>query len=331
MFLSICIPTYKRAEFLRAALDSIIPILEEDIEIVICDNASLDGTRELVENYQKKNPQIVFYEWPNNMGADRNYLEVINRARGEYCWFLGSDDAIIPEILPELRQVLIASRCDVLVADRYDCDYHMYPLNEKTWFDRREMLKWDFREDGELLGCVKEAKSLGALFSYLSSVIVRRGAWSSRVDYAPLIGTAYSHVGMILSGLREGGRSGAYLYFPKSIVYNRGGNDSFRGKSVARRYLLDVVGYRKVFEWSGFVENTTRQALKILIEKEHFGAGTLKCIKGLSWIKAKSDPADWRHLVMEWELLGVSKSSVAIVKLIPRPLLLVVRLCSKLV
>ena len=331
MFLSICIPTYKRAEFLRVALDSIVPILGKDIEIVICDNASLDGTRELVEDYQRNYPQIVFYEWPENMGADRNYLEVINRARGEYCWFLGSDDAIIPGILPELRQVLTASQCDVLVADRYDCDYHMHPLREKSWFTRREELKWNFRKDADVLECVKEANSLGAIFSYLSSIIVRRSAWSSREDYAPLIGTAYSHVGMILSGLREDGRNGVYLYFPKSIVYNRGANDSFRGKSVARRYLLDVVGYRKVFEWSGFVANTAEQALKILIEKEHFGAGTLTCIKGLSWIKAKSAPADWRQLVMEWETLGISKSSLTIVRLIPRPLLLAARLCSKLV
>jgi abequosyltransferase len=331
MFLSVCIPTYKRAELLRAALDSIVPILGQDIEIVICDNASLDGTRELVEGYQRNYPQIVFYEWPENMGADRNYLEVISRARGEYCWFLGSDDAIIPEVLPELRQILVTSKCDVLVADRYDCDFEMRPLREKKWFGSKQQLRWNFRNDGDLLNCANQANSLGAFFSYLSSIIVRRSAWSSRVDYAPLIGTAYSHVGMILSGLREDGRGGAYVYLPRSIVYNRGGNDSFRGKSVARRYLLDVIGYRKVFLWSGVASETARKALEVLILKDHFGAGCLSCFKGLSWIKAKSDPLDWRQLVLEWGSLGVSTLPLTIVKFMPRWVLLFARKCTKVV
>ena len=56
--LSICIPTYNRAEYLKEALDSIIKQINDTnrdkVEICISDNASEDNTKELIENYRKK-------------------------------------------------------------------------------------------------------------------------------------------------------------------------------------------------------------------------------------------------------------------------------------
>ena len=73
--LSICIPTYNRAEFLKDALDSILRQINENnkdkVEICISDNASEDNTEELVEEYQKKSPiPIIYHKNEKNMGAD---------------------------------------------------------------------------------------------------------------------------------------------------------------------------------------------------------------------------------------------------------------------
>lgn len=328
MFLSICIPTYKRVDFLRATLDSIVPVMGAEVEVVICDNASADGTRELVEQYSNKFKNIIYHEWLENVGADRNYLEIVNRASGEYCWLLGSDDAIIPEVVPRLCNTLINSRCDVLVADRYDCDFQMRPVGVKHWFNTGEVIEFNLRSDEGLLACAQKATSIGALFSYLSSVVIRRAAWSSRVDYGLLIGTAYSHVGMILSGLREEGRSGKYLYLPIAIVYNREGNDSFRGKSVSNRYLLDIIGYKKVFSWVGVSVGVTQKVLEFLIFRDHFGEGAFSCFKGLCWIKAKSDSKDWIKLNQEWADLGISSSPLRMTRIMPKWFLLLVRKCA---
>jgi len=104
--LSICIPTYNRANFLGAAIDSVIKQATEEVEIVISDNASTDHTEELVREYQTRFPRIRYHKAKENMGADRNFLKVAELATGEYCWLLGSDDALadgaISTVLPML-------------------------------------------------------------------------------------------------------------------------------------------------------------------------------------------------------------------------------------
>ena len=83
--LSLCIPTYNRAAFLSEALDSVIQQATDEVEIVISDNASNDGTAEMVTEYQGKFPRITYYRQPENLGFDRNMLRAVDLARGEYC------------------------------------------------------------------------------------------------------------------------------------------------------------------------------------------------------------------------------------------------------
>ena len=76
--LSICIPTYNRAEYLAKSLDSLIVQPEfSQIEVVISDNASTDNTEEVCKHYREKYPNIVYYRNQENI-LDRNFPTVLN-------------------------------------------------------------------------------------------------------------------------------------------------------------------------------------------------------------------------------------------------------------
>lgn len=92
--LSICIPTYNRAGLLRETLDSILVQDRDGLEIVICDNASPDGTPGVVEEYRGRFRRLTYFRWPENMGVDRNFLKTVEIASGEYCWLMGDDDQL---------------------------------------------------------------------------------------------------------------------------------------------------------------------------------------------------------------------------------------------
>ena len=97
MTLSIAIPTYNGAKYIRDALDTIIVQLndvDEEIEIVISDNASTDETPEIIKEYQKKHSFIKYFCNEENLGADRNFDLAIKRATGKYVWMFGDDDLI---------------------------------------------------------------------------------------------------------------------------------------------------------------------------------------------------------------------------------------------
>lgn len=83
--LSICIPTYNRSECLREGLDILIkdPDFNEQIEIVISDNASSDNTKDIGELYASKYSNIHYYRNDKNL-SDKNFEIVLKRASGKY-------------------------------------------------------------------------------------------------------------------------------------------------------------------------------------------------------------------------------------------------------
>jgi abequosyltransferase len=78
--LSICIPTFNRRKYLQECFESIITqdgFNEQDIEIVISDNASEDDTSSLVYEYMNRYSNIVYHRNEENIGADRNVLQIL--------------------------------------------------------------------------------------------------------------------------------------------------------------------------------------------------------------------------------------------------------------
>lgn len=96
--LSIAFPTYNGALYIQEALDSIISQLDdidEEVEIVVSDNASTDNTCDIVKEYQKIYPNLItYYKNDENLGPDRNYDLAVRRAKGEFVWLFSDDDKI---------------------------------------------------------------------------------------------------------------------------------------------------------------------------------------------------------------------------------------------
>lgn len=109
--LSICIPTFNRTAYLSDLLELLAPELAETpgaadlVRIYISDNASTDDTRELVDRFARRWP-VVYNCNPVNIGADRNFAQMIARAQGAYFWLLGDDELIVRGCLARLLELL---------------------------------------------------------------------------------------------------------------------------------------------------------------------------------------------------------------------------------
>jgi len=92
---SICIPAYNRARLLKPLLDSIFAQDFKDFEIVICEDNSPErgDISAVVRSYIDINPGIIrYYENAANLGYDANIRQLIEKANGLYCFFMGNDD-----------------------------------------------------------------------------------------------------------------------------------------------------------------------------------------------------------------------------------------------
>jgi glycosyltransferase involved in cell wall biosynthesis len=137
MFLkiSICIPTYNGAIYLKECLDSIYQQTFTDFEIIICDDCSTDTTVEIIESYLKRDYRIQLYKNEVNLGLVGNWNQCIKKANGEWIKFLFQDDYMEPNCISKLMSYtnqdteLIITKRSYILSDNLD-------LSNKAFYEK---------------------------------------------------------------------------------------------------------------------------------------------------------------------------------------------------
>jgi glycosyltransferase involved in cell wall biosynthesis len=131
---SIGLPVYNGENFLRQALESLCAQTVSDLEIVISDNASTDGTEAICREFAARDPRIRYIRQDRNLGAGPNYNAVFHASRGRYFKWAAHDDYLDPEAMAVCAAALEADPETVLCHPRLvDVDEHGGFLAE---FDR---------------------------------------------------------------------------------------------------------------------------------------------------------------------------------------------------
>jgi glycosyltransferase involved in cell wall biosynthesis len=101
---SVCIPTYRGAEHLGAAIESVLAQSLTDFELLIIDDNSPDATGRVVARYQ--DPRIRFLRNPSNLGPEGNWNKCLTESLGTYIKLLPQDDLLAPTCLEQQVAVL---------------------------------------------------------------------------------------------------------------------------------------------------------------------------------------------------------------------------------
>ena len=129
---TILIPTYKRANYLRAAIRSALAQTYSAIEILVLDDASPDETPAVVAEFAGE-PRLRSIRHPHNVGIAENWRLGIAAATGDFFCLLHDDDTLEPEFVARLAEplhkdpTLVVSFCDHWVVDA-----QAKPLRQKT-------------------------------------------------------------------------------------------------------------------------------------------------------------------------------------------------------
>jgi len=114
--ISFVIPAFNAAATLDRCLSSIAGQSFRDYEIVLVDDGSTDDTAALAHRHAQADDRIRVFSQPNGgQGAARNFG--ISEARGDWIWFVDSDDWLIEEALVRIAAILDRQQPDVLVAN----------------------------------------------------------------------------------------------------------------------------------------------------------------------------------------------------------------------
>lgn len=120
---TIAIPTYNRCALLREALQSALDQTYPSIEVLVCDNASTDGTEQFMA--QVHDPRVRHVRHATNIGLLGNWKATIEHARGTYLLVLSDDDRLAPTAIADLMELMAPGGMRAALAFVYGrCEMH---------------------------------------------------------------------------------------------------------------------------------------------------------------------------------------------------------------
>lgn len=110
ILLSICIPTYNRADYLKESLRVLLPQLQrvkDEVEVLVSDNCSSDNTNLVVEEAViEYKIDISYSRNEENIGGNKNMAKVVSKSHGKYVFIMGDDDYLSPDFISILFRLI---------------------------------------------------------------------------------------------------------------------------------------------------------------------------------------------------------------------------------
>ena len=133
---SVVMPTYNDAKYLKAAIDDILNQTYSNFELIAVNDGSTDETTEILESYAERDSRIrIFHKENGGTGSALNYG--FNQARGEFGTWISSDDNKQPNYLEVLVGVLVKNRdiefcCSTFHSSYFKKTFKPFHFNQTT-------------------------------------------------------------------------------------------------------------------------------------------------------------------------------------------------------
>jgi glycosyltransferase involved in cell wall biosynthesis len=142
--ISLIIPCYNAKQTLGKCLNSVIQQSYSNLEIIIIDDGSTDGTSKIYEDFQIKDARIKIFK-QHNSGVSKARNKGIKVAAGEYICFVDSDDWVEPDYCSEMYHSLVRENADIAIIEASYEDENgnvifNKPISEEKVFDGKRAL-----------------------------------------------------------------------------------------------------------------------------------------------------------------------------------------------
>lgn len=104
---SVIMPSYNHSNYIGEAIESVLSQSYGDIELIIIDDGSVDGSADIIASYARKDKRIKFFIHPFNCGIANTVNEGLDKATGRFISFASSDDVWLAHKLKKQMDVLL--------------------------------------------------------------------------------------------------------------------------------------------------------------------------------------------------------------------------------
>lgn len=137
MKLSVIVPVYNAADYLRDCIGSLIAQTLDDYEIILVNDGSTDNSAQIIDEYSSAHPELIRVITLENGGQGRARNFGLEIAKGDYVGFVDSDDWVLPEMYAKLCALADAEEADVAICDIRQINADGSAVCVSTWREDR--------------------------------------------------------------------------------------------------------------------------------------------------------------------------------------------------
>lgn len=114
---SVIIPVFNTEKYLKECLDSVFNQTYKNIEVIIINDCSTDGSLNIISDFRNKYKNIIFINNKHNLGLSTSRNNGIDMSNGDYISFVDSDDILHKDFINYMIQNVLDNNCDMGISD----------------------------------------------------------------------------------------------------------------------------------------------------------------------------------------------------------------------
>ena len=284
--LAFSIPTHHgRCPVLRRALDSVFDQLSDPatdrVQVCVSDNASRDGTAELVAEFQERFPgRLKYHRNAEDQGLIPNLLQSVAMADAEFCWWLGSDDTIEDGAVAKMLGLLDEHPTVAGVTLNRIRIHHV----DRNW--RQRDSADELPDDPDRLHVYDSAdkifRNVGLSHDFMSTQVLRRASWLDALEVTDRQELArMGDLGQLYVMGKVVQRHPSWIWFPEPLVHHTVGTsvlDEQLQHNYARYQLVIMEGRSRVW---GTLFGRGSPLYRTLMHKAYLRSLRVRAVVGL--------------------------------------------------
>jgi len=178
--LSIIIPVYNTARYLKRCLDSVLKQTYCNIEIIIVNDGSSDKSADVIKRYQEKDKRIIYIEHNKNKGLFHARLSGVYASKGDYLAHLDSDDYVSLDFYRSLIYNMINNNTDIAIGDTVNVNMN----NELLYCNYAHSdLDFSILENEKLLDCYFKQEGANLYWHVIWNKVYKKEVWEKALHF----------------------------------------------------------------------------------------------------------------------------------------------------